>query len=84
MNRKPSLPPCGTLAPPTLEGHIELRGVKFAYPARPRHIVLNGLSFEVNPGAFGCARGRAELPRGWCEYCCPREGPPHALTPAPR
>jgi hypothetical protein len=32
--------------------------VAFSYPARPRHAVLHGLSFTVNPG-----KGRWELCR---------------------
>jgi ABC-type multidrug transport system fused ATPase/permease subunit len=52
MNRTPDLPPAGSLAPAALEGRIDFRGVVFAYPARPRHTVLNELSFGVRPGGF--------------------------------
>jgi energy-coupling factor transporter ATP-binding protein EcfA2 len=50
MRREPLLPPAGALAPPALEGRIELRNVRFSYPARPRHEVLKGLSLRVEPG----------------------------------
>jgi hypothetical protein len=36
--------------------------VSFSYPARPRHLVLNGLNLEVNPGARPPAHNRPPLP----------------------
>jgi len=35
---------------PTLQGKIELKDVKFAYPTRPDQLVLNGLSLTIEPG----------------------------------
>lgn len=35
-----------------LRGRLEFQGVEFAYPSRPEHKVLNGLSFTVEPGQF--------------------------------
>lgn len=35
-----------------LRGRLEFQDVEFAYPSRPRHRVLNGLSFTVEPGQF--------------------------------
>lgn len=35
-----------------LHGRLEFQGVEFAYPSRPRHRVLQGLSFTVEPGQF--------------------------------
>lgn len=35
-----------------LRGHLEFQRVEFAYPSRPRHNVLNGLSFTVEAGQF--------------------------------
>lgn len=50
MRREPALPPPGGLAPAALEGAVEFRGVKFSYPSRPGHTVLDGLWFSVRPG----------------------------------
>ncbi len=36
--------------PSPLKGHIQFMNVSFSYPARPHHLVLNDLSFEVNKG----------------------------------
>ena len=33
-----------------LEGAIELKNVKFAYPSRPEQLVLKGVSLHFNPG----------------------------------
>ncbi|RMZ67542.1 multidrug resistance [Pyrenophora seminiperda CCB06] len=33
-----------------LEGHVELQGVRFAYPGRPDHRVLRGVSLSAQPG----------------------------------
>lgn len=35
-----------------LRGRLEFQHVEFAYPSRPEHKVLNGLSFTVEPGQF--------------------------------
>lgn len=35
-----------------VRGQLEFQRVEFAYPSRPRHKVLNGLSFLVEPGQF--------------------------------
>ena len=35
LDRKPDLPPPGTLAPPTLQGRVNFQNVSFAYPSRP-------------------------------------------------
>jgi len=33
-----------------VNGHVEFRGVSFAYPSRPEQTVLHGLSMELQPG----------------------------------
>ncbi|XP_048203963.1 antigen peptide transporter 2 [Perognathus longimembris pacificus] len=50
LDRKPNLPPQGTLAPTTLQGQVEFRDVSFAYPSRPDQPVLQGLTFTLSPG----------------------------------
>ncbi|XP_037375143.1 antigen peptide transporter 2-like [Talpa occidentalis] len=50
LDRKPNLPPPGTLAPSTLRGLVEFRGVTFAYPNSPDRPVLKGLTFTLRPG----------------------------------
>ncbi|XP_059878035.1 antigen peptide transporter 2 [Delphinus delphis] len=50
LDRKPNLPPTGTLAPPTLRGLMEFQNVFFVYPNRPDQPVLKGLTFTLPPG----------------------------------
>ncbi|XP_032505897.1 antigen peptide transporter 2 isoform X3 [Phocoena sinus] len=50
LDRKPNLPPTGTLAPPTLQGLMEFQNVSFVYPNRPDQPVLKGLTFTLPPG----------------------------------
>ncbi|XP_002714655.2 antigen peptide transporter 2 [Oryctolagus cuniculus] len=50
LDRKPNLPPAGTLAPPTLQGLVEFQDVSFAYPSRPDQPVLQGLTLTLRPG----------------------------------
>ncbi|XP_078143414.1 antigen peptide transporter 1 [Centroberyx gerrardi] len=49
LDRKPQVPPEGSLAPENLEGHIQFKNVKFAYPGN-KDKVLKGLSLEMKPG----------------------------------
>lgn len=57
LDRKPKLPPPGTLAPPTLRGLVEFQDVSFAYPNRPDQPVLKVLE-------RGCKEGtRTSAPR---------------------
>jgi ATP-binding cassette, subfamily B (MDR/TAP), member 9 len=50
MNRQPAFQPGGTLAATDFFGRIELRDVRFAYPARPQAQVLRGFSLTIEPG----------------------------------
>ncbi|XP_042649952.1 antigen peptide transporter 2 [Tyto alba] len=50
LDREPTGDRGGTHAPATLRGHVTFRHVSFAYPARPEHLVLQGVSFELHPG----------------------------------
>ncbi|KAG1942920.1 ATP-binding cassette sub-family B [Pimephales promelas] len=50
VDRKPDVPPDGSLAPPTLKGHVCFRNITFAYPNRPDTDVLKSVSLELKPG----------------------------------
>ncbi|XP_062255496.1 antigen peptide transporter 1 [Platichthys flesus] len=52
LDRKPQIPPDGTLAPETLQGHIQFKNVRFSYPvtADEKKIVLKDVSLELKPG----------------------------------
>ena len=50
IDRVPSVPTDGVLAPSTLRGRIELRDVTFAYPGRPKSAALRNVSFTIEPG----------------------------------
>ncbi|KFM00348.1 Antigen peptide transporter 2, partial [Aptenodytes forsteri] len=47
----------GTWAPATLQGHVAFQHVSFAYPARPKHLVLQDVSFELCPGKVTALAG---------------------------
>ncbi|NXJ87000.1 TAP2 protein, partial [Trogon melanurus] len=47
----------GTWAPTELRGHVVFRRVSFAYPARPEHLVLQDVSFELRPGEVTALAG---------------------------
>ncbi|NXT74840.1 TAP2 protein, partial [Zapornia atra] len=50
LDREPTGDTGGMWAPATLQGHVTFQDVSFAYPARPEHLVLQDVSFELNPG----------------------------------
>eukprot|EP00887_Chlorella_sp_A99_P001633 scaffold8.g1633.t1 len=47
------------LAPETCEGRVELRRVKFAYPARPNALVFKSFSFVVSAGTSAALVGES-------------------------
>lgn len=49
LDRVPAIPSGGQRVP-ELKGHVEFRGVRFAYPTRPDVPVLLGLDLELRPG----------------------------------
>jgi len=50
IERKPEFTTRGGLSPATIEGRLELEGVKFSYPSRPDVRVLNGLTLRLTAG----------------------------------
>ncbi|XDV39544.1 hypothetical protein PO909_008771 [Leuciscus waleckii] len=50
VDRKPDVPPDGSLAPPNLKGHVCFKDITFAYPKRPDTDVLKSVSLELKPG----------------------------------
>ncbi|CAD7695143.1 unnamed protein product [Ostreobium quekettii] len=50
MNREPRIVATNGVMPRHFEGRVELKGVQFTYPTRPDALVLDDLSFKVNPG----------------------------------
>ncbi|XP_074092708.1 antigen peptide transporter 1 [Macrotis lagotis] len=50
LDRIPQCPSSGSLAPPTLNGLVELKDIFFAYPSRPDVLVLQGVTFSLHPG----------------------------------
>ncbi|KAM9309799.1 LOW QUALITY PROTEIN: antigen peptide transporter 1 [Pholidichthys leucotaenia] len=52
LDRKPQVPPEGTLAPENFNGHIQFKNVAFSYPRKTDEssLVLKNVSFEVKPG----------------------------------
>ncbi|XP_016136985.1 antigen peptide transporter 1-like [Sinocyclocheilus grahami] len=50
VDRKPDIPPNGSLAPQTLKGHVQFKKITFAYPKRPDTDVLKNVSLELKPG----------------------------------
>ncbi|XP_074508784.1 antigen peptide transporter 1 isoform X1 [Sebastes fasciatus] len=50
LERKPKVPPNGTLAPKNLKGHIQLKNVSFSYSGKTDNLVLKDVSLEMKPG----------------------------------
>ncbi|XP_052473394.1 antigen peptide transporter 1 isoform X3 [Carassius gibelio] len=50
IDRKPDIPPDGSLAPETLKGHVQFKNITFAYPKQPDTEVLKNVSLELKPG----------------------------------
>ncbi|XP_076868492.1 antigen peptide transporter 1 [Brachyhypopomus gauderio] len=60
VDRKPDIPPEGTLAPEALEGHVRFNNVTFAYPSRPGENILKGVSLELEAGKITALVGPAD------------------------
>lgn len=52
LDRKPVIPPDGTLAPENLKGRIQFKNVTFSYPGKTdeNNLVLKDVSLEIKPG----------------------------------
>ncbi|XP_017288780.1 antigen peptide transporter 1 [Kryptolebias marmoratus] len=52
LNRKPKIPPSGSLAPEDLKGCIQFKNIKFSYSEKTdeNSLVLKGVSLQVKPG----------------------------------
>jgi ATP-binding cassette subfamily B protein len=50
IDRVPAIPPRGGLEPASVEGQVQLAGVRFAYPSRPDVDVLKGIDLTLAPG----------------------------------
>ncbi|XP_016372003.1 antigen peptide transporter 1 [Sinocyclocheilus rhinocerous] len=50
VDRKPDIPPDGSLTPQSLKGHVQFKNITFAYPKRPDTDVLKNISLELKPG----------------------------------
>ncbi|NXO53036.1 TAP2 protein, partial [Aramus guarauna] len=57
LDREPTGDAGGTWAPTTLRGHVVFQHVSFAYRARPEHLVLQDVSFELRPGEVTALAG---------------------------
>ncbi|XP_059571274.1 antigen peptide transporter 2 [Alligator mississippiensis] len=51
LDRVPAVSTDGTRAPAVLQGHVAFRDVSFTYPSRPDLLVLQRVSFELQPRA---------------------------------
>ncbi|KAI5092398.1 antigen peptide transporter 1 [Silurus meridionalis] len=60
VDRKPDVPPDGSLAPKTLSGHVRFDNITFAYPTRQDENVLKGVSLELKPGEITALVGPAD------------------------
>ena len=51
INRKPAIiPPERPIIPKECIGKLELRNVKFRYPARPNRVILRKMNIVAKPG----------------------------------
>lgn len=66
LDRKPEMPPNGTLAPQNLKGHIQFQKVTFSYPSDENNSVLKDVSLEIKPGKITAIVGRNTSGKSTC------------------
>ncbi|XP_070823564.1 antigen peptide transporter 1 [Chaetodon trifascialis] len=68
LDRKPQVPPEGTLAPENLEGHIQFKKVSFSYSGRTdeNNLVLKDVSLEMKPGQITALVGLNRSGKSTC------------------
>lgn len=64
LDRKPQVPPDGTLAPENLQGHIQFKNVTFSY--NKENLVLKNISLEVKPGQITALVGLNRSGKSTC------------------
>ncbi|XP_042346306.1 LOW QUALITY PROTEIN: antigen peptide transporter 1 [Plectropomus leopardus] len=80
LDRKPKVPPEGTLAPENLEGRIQFKKVTFSYSgSSDEKLVLKGLSLEIKPGQVTALVGLNRSGKSTCvklleRFYQPQEG----------
>ncbi|NXI45144.1 TAP2 protein, partial [Galbula dea] len=57
LDQEPTGDTGGTHAPATLRGHVAFQCISFSYPARPKHLILQDVSFELQPGEVTALAG---------------------------
>ncbi|XP_006801851.1 antigen peptide transporter 1 [Neolamprologus brichardi] len=68
LDRKPQVPPGGTLAPENLQGHIQFKNVTFSYNGKLNEetLVLKNISLEVKPGRITALVGLNRSGKSTC------------------
>nr|XP_057909434.1 antigen peptide transporter 1 [Doryrhamphus excisus]XP_057909435.1 antigen peptide transporter 1 [Doryrhamphus excisus]XP_057909437.1 antigen peptide transporter 1 [Doryrhamphus excisus]XP_057909438.1 antigen peptide transporter 1 [Doryrhamphus excisus]XP_057909439.1 antigen peptide transporter 1 [Doryrhamphus excisus] len=68
LDRKPQIPPEGTLAPANLEGHVQFKNVTFAYSQSTDDdsLVLKNVSLEIKPGCITALVGLNRSGKSTC------------------
>ncbi|XP_062321369.1 antigen peptide transporter 1 [Osmerus eperlanus] len=81
MDRKPQVPPEGSLAPKTLKGHVEFKNITFAYLDKEKNdkTTLKNLSLELKPGKITALVGLSGAGKSTCvslleRFYQPQEG----------
>ncbi|XP_061530800.1 antigen peptide transporter 1 [Phycodurus eques] len=68
LDRKPQVPPEGTLAPEHLKGHVQFKNVTFSYSGNrdADSVILKGVSLEMKPGQITALLGLNRAGKSTC------------------